>query len=198
MGSSADVARLSDALERRGLLLLQDPVFPSAAAIVAGERIRGSWWGHPAGHRIFAAVSELDDHPDVATAKLVSGKVTFVHRTLWPALIAVGRARDAWQLRGLNAAARGLLARVDAETTVRASGKAAAALERALLVASRQVHTDSGKHALALSTWTAFAKHRGVALRRRAPARARAALEAIVDGINGETGARGTLPWSSG
>jgi hypothetical protein len=62
---------------------------PSIAAAVAGAPIRGSWWGHPAGHAIFAALSQLDDADDVRCFKLVDGKVTFVHRRLWPALVAL-------------------------------------------------------------------------------------------------------------
>jgi hypothetical protein len=62
---------------------------PSIAEAVAGAPIRGSWWGHPAGHAIFAALSQLDERDDVLCFKLVGGKVTFVHRRLWPALVAL-------------------------------------------------------------------------------------------------------------
>ena len=69
---------------------------PSVAEAVAGEPVRGSWWGHPRGHDIFRALSAIDDSPDVLCFKLVAGKVTFVHRRLWPALVLladeVGRA----------------------------------------------------------------------------------------------------------
>jgi hypothetical protein len=60
---------------------------PSLAEAVAGEPIRGSWWAHPRSHEIFAALASLDDDADVACCKLVDGKVTFVHRRLWPALV---------------------------------------------------------------------------------------------------------------
>jgi hypothetical protein len=59
------------------------------AEIVAGERIRGSWWSHPASHAIFDALSSLADSPDVVRLRLVNGKVTLVHRRLWPALARV-------------------------------------------------------------------------------------------------------------
>lgn len=183
------------ALERWGLVLLQDPKLPSVAGIVAGEVVRGSWWGHARGKEIFAVASALDDHDDVAAAKLVSGKVTFVHRRLWPALIAVGSERAAWQTDGLGAAARALLACVDDEQRVQASGKAAGELERALLVAGRQVHTESGAHAQLLTTWRAFARDRGVPGRPRSAAKARAELDAIVRALDAEFGARATLPW---
>jgi hypothetical protein len=62
---------------------------PSIAEAVAGEPIRGSWWAHPRGHDIFAALAALDDRDDVVCCKLVDAKVTFVHRRLWPALVAL-------------------------------------------------------------------------------------------------------------
>jgi len=60
---------------------------PSLAEAIAGERIRGSWWGHPKSHEIFAVTQVVSDHPDVLVCKLVDGKVTFVHKRLWPALV---------------------------------------------------------------------------------------------------------------
>jgi hypothetical protein len=64
---------------------------PSIASAVAGEPIVGSWWAHPKGRAIFAALSELDDSDDVRCFKLVDGKVTFVHRRAWPALVRLAR-----------------------------------------------------------------------------------------------------------
>ena len=59
-----------------------------------------SWWGHPRSHEIFRALSAIDDCPDVLCFKIVAGKVTFVHRRLWPALVRlaeeIGRDRS-WQ-----------------------------------------------------------------------------------------------------
>ena len=81
------------ALERHGLLLLQDARLPSLATLVAGAPVKGSWWGHPAGRDIFHIASALDDDGDVTTAKLLGGKVTFVHRKLFAALAAVGAER---------------------------------------------------------------------------------------------------------
>lgn len=79
------------ALVEHGVLLqsARGPV-PNVAELVAGEPIRGSWWGHPAHERIFTALNELADSPDVVRTRLVGGKVTLVHRRLWPALVRVG------------------------------------------------------------------------------------------------------------
>jgi hypothetical protein len=60
---------------------------PSLAEAIAGGPIRGSWWGHPKGHQIFHVAEAIGESPDVLVCKLVEGKVTFVHRRLWPALV---------------------------------------------------------------------------------------------------------------
>jgi hypothetical protein len=74
-------------VEQHGVVLAsaRGPV-PSVAEAVAGQPIIGSWWAHPRGKAIFAALSELDDSHDVRCFKLIDGKVTFVHRRVWPAL----------------------------------------------------------------------------------------------------------------
>lgn len=60
---------------------------PSLAEFVAGAPIRGSWWSHPKGREIFAVSRTIRDCDDVLVCRLLRGKVTFVHRRLWPALI---------------------------------------------------------------------------------------------------------------
>jgi hypothetical protein len=179
------------------MLLLQDPKLPSVVGLIANEPVRGSWWGHPKGGEIFHAAGQLDDHPDVATAKLVSGKVTFVHRRLWPQLIAVGRSRQDWQTQGLTSEARALLARVDKEKRLQASGKHAKSLEARLLVASRQVHTDSGAHATELMAWETFAHQTKAPRSRISAARARAEIEQTVRALNDAFAAKGKLPWDA-
>jgi hypothetical protein len=62
---------------------------PSLASTIAGERIKGSWWGHPKGREIFRALVAVYDSPDVVATNLVGGKVTLVHRRLWAALTAL-------------------------------------------------------------------------------------------------------------
>ena len=60
---------------------------PSLAEAVAGGRMRGSWWGHPKGREIYRAADAVCESPDVLVCKLVEGKITYVHRRLWPALV---------------------------------------------------------------------------------------------------------------
>ena len=60
---------------------------PNLADAIAGEAIRGSWWGHPDGKRIFALMRAVEGEPDVLACNVVGGKRTFVHARLWPALV---------------------------------------------------------------------------------------------------------------
>src|SRR5713101_4209533 len=99
-------------LQSSGLLLESDAALPSVAGLVAHEPIRGSWWGHPRGHDIFQANEQLAAHPDVISCRLISSKVTYVHRSLWRALFAVANSREAWQLNRISPSARSLLSKV--------------------------------------------------------------------------------------
>jgi len=60
---------------------------PSLADVIAGEPVRGGWWSHPKSHEIFAVTRAIRDSDDVLVCRLIKGKVTFVHRRLWPALV---------------------------------------------------------------------------------------------------------------
>jgi hypothetical protein len=57
-------------------------------AIVNGP-IKGSWWSHPKSREIFSILQYVVDSEDVLVCRLVDGKITFVHRRLWPALVRV-------------------------------------------------------------------------------------------------------------
>jgi hypothetical protein len=77
------------AFVKRHGVVLQAARGPAAnlAEAVAGGPIRGSWWGHAKGHEIFRVAEAVSENPDVLVCKLIEGKVTFVHRRLWPALV---------------------------------------------------------------------------------------------------------------
>ena len=64
---------------------------PSVAAAIAGEPIRGSWRSHPRSHEIFELMQGIRNSDDILVCRLVNGKVTFVHRRLWPALVRVAK-----------------------------------------------------------------------------------------------------------
>jgi hypothetical protein len=76
-------------LAERGVLLesARCPI-PNVAELIAGEPISGSWWAHPASHTLFAAINAVADSPDVVRLRLANGKVTLVHRRVWPSVVA--------------------------------------------------------------------------------------------------------------
>ena len=61
----------------------------NVAQFIAGEPIRGSWWGHPAGKEIYAILNVLDDHPDIVSTRLINDKVTLLHARVWPSVVRV-------------------------------------------------------------------------------------------------------------
>jgi hypothetical protein len=191
--------RVTDALEGHGLLLLADARLPSVAGLVAGERIHGSWWAHPKGRAIFAAATRLQDDDDVTIARLVDGKVTYVHRRLWPALAAVACSGEPWQTRALSPAARRLLAAVQRAGELRSDDRDGAAprreavlqLERRLLLRSDEVHTERGAHAKRLEAWARWADRRVPAGTRPPADLGRRQLEQAVESL----GSEGSLPW---
>jgi hypothetical protein len=75
-------------VERHGVVLqAARGSVPSLAEQIAGEPIRGSWWGHPKGKEIFRLAEAVSESTDVLVCTLVDGKVTYVHRRVWPALV---------------------------------------------------------------------------------------------------------------
>jgi hypothetical protein len=72
----------------------------NVAEFIAGEPIRGSWWGHPAGKEIYAVLSELDDRPDLVSTRLINKRVTLLHARVWPSIV---RVSDQLGVEGLAA-----------------------------------------------------------------------------------------------
>jgi hypothetical protein len=200
------VAKALEAAGLHGLLMKSDPKLPSVTTLVAGEPIRGSWWGHPKGRQIFRVLAILEDREEVTTVKLISGKDTFVHKRLFPALLSIGTARDDWQLDGLSGAARHLLELVDKEGIIKTEqlrlpgagtakvGGAARELEAGLLVRGDNVHTSSGKHAKCLESWNRWAERAGVG-NRPDPRDAKQEFGRILQSLNDTFQAKARLPW---
>src|SRR5215831_20196669 len=82
-------------VEEHGVVLegSRGPV-PSLAEAIAGEPIRGSWWGHREGRSIFRASRLVRDSDDILVCRLIGGKITYVHRRLWPALVRLSKLID--------------------------------------------------------------------------------------------------------
>jgi hypothetical protein len=86
-------------VKKHGVVLqaARGPV-PSFAEFITGGPIKGSWWAHSKGHEIFELATAVSDHADVLVCKLVDGKVTYVHRRLWPALVKLAARFESKQL----------------------------------------------------------------------------------------------------
>jgi hypothetical protein len=184
-------------LKLHGVLLQTDARLPNVCALVAGAPVRGSWWAHPQSHEIFRVNIALADHPDVLVVKMISAKLTYVERALWPCVVAIGRAREAWQVESLSPGARELLDEVDCAPvqTDRRLTKAASELEKLLLVYSEQFHTEAGSHARRLDTWDRWLNRAGVVTVKRSPDQARDTLEQLVESLNHQFSGSGRLPW---
>ena len=79
----------------------QGPV-PSLAAAIAGEPLHGSYWAHPKANDIFLCSRFIRKSADVLVCRLVGGKVTYVHRRLWPALVRLAGRFDADRLAAIH------------------------------------------------------------------------------------------------
>jgi len=79
-------------VEAHGVVLVsaKGPV-PRLTEAIAGEPIKGSWWGHAKGQQIFAILEAVTESEDVLVCRLVKGKITLVHRRLWPALVRLAK-----------------------------------------------------------------------------------------------------------
>jgi hypothetical protein len=196
-GSPAESAPVLAKLKELGLLLQTDANLPNVCALVAGKPVRGSWWAHPRSHEIFRVNGELAEHPDVLVSKLISGKITYLHRPLWAAVMAIGRARESWQIERLSRDARHLLGAMDRKPvqTDRGLSKPASELETNLLVYSEQFHTAAGSHARRLESWDRWSSRTGYIGEPITLIRAKLSLEEVVASLNRKFNGRGRLPW---
>ena len=60
---------------------------PSLVQLIVGGPVRGSWWAHPKGNEILRLSRSIRSSPDILVCRLVDGKITYVHRRLWPAIV---------------------------------------------------------------------------------------------------------------
>ena len=188
---------LTERLLEYELLLDTDPKFPSVTGFVADDTGGRSWWAHPQAKQMYGLSCGLRDHPDVLMVKLVSGKVTFIHRPLWPAIVAIGTAREPWQMEGLSKEAKALLKKAGEDRKVFSSGDPVRELETRLLVHAASVHTEVGSHAKEVQSWESWAKTARLGKVKLTLAEAKAQLESVVERLNKQFGAKGTLPWQN-
>ena len=144
------------------------PGVASICEAVVGEPITGSWWGHPEGKRIWRALMTITESGEALECRLL-GRVTWLHRDLWPAFATVvaDKGYRAWARERVGEEARELLDLVEAEGEIPAKeagerlgwGKSKLArlrrkLQVHLLVADREVHMPAGHHVLFLGKWS--------------------------------------------
>ena len=187
-------SNILDALSNAGLLLIQDKRIANVVTLLTGESFSKSWWSHPKGRLIFAVVTDLSENRDVLFSKLLNGKVTLVHRRLWPAFLSTALADEPWQTRGLSTRGQQLLAALNqTKEPIKSSGPAVKELEVRLLAHARQVHTESGRHELLVEPWTVWSRRAGVK-RLRSVSLAKEELEQAAQAIGAP---RSALPWLS-
>ena len=141
-----------------GIVTMTASARPSLVEAIVGGPVKGSWWGHEKGRLIFKLAESLHDSKDVISLKLVDGKVTFLHRSLWPALARVVTDVDWRRSAGfrLSPDAGQLLRAVQNRGTLRldqAGLKGRKELESTLLVHSGSMHTEKGSHTTVLTSW---------------------------------------------
>ncbi len=194
-------------LDDWGFVLDSDPRLPSLPSLVVEHPLRGSWWADPEAHLIYRARSSLVAHSDVLHAVLVSGKLTCIHRRLWPSFLAVALAIEDWKLDGLSPIERAIWDRLPRDkrmtadepglpsTSAKANGAAMRELESRLLCAGGNVHTARGSHAKYVTSWDAWQAEKGLPRPALSAEEGRRQLDECMDRLNREFGGRGVLPW---
>lgn len=191
-------------LHEYGLLMAADSHLASVVTLVAGQPITGSWWLSSHGREIFAVMARIAAHPDVALARLINDKITYVERRLWSALVSAGTQEAPWQMDHLSNRAKTLLTRVKHTgwylTTeardAKAAGEAATELERVLLITAEDVHTKTGKHAKLLRSWAQWCASREFVPAKLDASAGRGMLDSAARQLPGSFSTRLQLPWS--
>ena len=194
-------------LQANGFLLESDPKLPSVCSLITGSPLRGSWWSDPQAQTIFQVNELLEDHEDVLITKLVSGKVTFVHRKIWAEVVTIGRSKESWQLKNLQVPVLSLLKQIESAESITSAdvewpqeakmklGDAARILEKRLLIVGTQFHGESGAHEKLLETWEHWMKQRKFKPAKISSETARSRLETKLRSLNEEFVGSASFPW---
>lgn len=152
-------------LNKKGVLLLQDKTFPSVVSTIVGEPIIGSWWGHPMANPIYNGLNWAIDQKSIISAKLLSKKVTYINKKLYPFFFSIVSEVRPWQLKGLSKESTELMAMIKkSKTGIRSDSpefklkypalkKHIDDLETRLLIYTEEIHTEGGKHAKEIKPW---------------------------------------------
>lgn len=190
-------------LEKNKILLLQDKSFPSIVAKIVGEEITGSWWGHPLANPIYNGLQWLEHNHSILVIKLISGKVTYIHESLFSDIYSIVQEPRDWQLKGLKDDELKLLKYVSKKKKITSDDpklveivkdpkKSFMTLEKKLLVYSAEEHTDSGKHIKEYMTW------KDSKIGKSKPGDyevSKERIEKVVAGLNQMSESKNKLPW---
>ncbi len=197
-------------LKRYGLLLESDKFLPSVVEIVTGEKISSSWWGHKKGNTIFNILGELSKRADILPTKLISGKVTFIHNSLWLDFLTVANSNESWQFNNLSEEAQTLLKSVNNSGLIQTEkhlkdffisskkvGDAVRELEKKILVCSYQTHTNQGFHAKVVESWEHWVQRNKISSKNRIYVQeAKNKFDNLIFDLNKTFGGKGKLPWN--
>jgi hypothetical protein len=71
---------------------------PRLIEAILGDPISGNWWGHPRSRFIYNVLAAVSSSDDVLVCRLLRGKLTLIHRRVWPALVRLAGRFDPAQL----------------------------------------------------------------------------------------------------
>jgi len=64
---------------------------PQLIEAINGGPITGNWWVHAKSREIYAVLKAVTESEDVLACRLADGKITLVHRRLWPSLVRLAK-----------------------------------------------------------------------------------------------------------
>lgn len=201
-----DLLKIYAEFEKQGVLLLSDPELPSLVSVVTGEKVKGSWWGHPKGNLIYNLSQQFEDDPDILAVKMVNKKITYIHKKHWSALFTIVLEKSDWQTQGLKTETKKLLQAVQKNGLLRADekflkktptqiGQLASKLEEKLLIYSESLHTDSGKHVRILKSWNFLMQEKKISLNKMTITEAYKHFENIIASWSVANEKKVKVPW---
>jgi hypothetical protein len=88
-----------DFIREHGVVLVSAKgTAPRLTEAIIGEPIKGSWWAHAQGRHIYAILEAVTASEQILVCRLINGKITLVHRRLWPALVKLAKHFSSEQL----------------------------------------------------------------------------------------------------
>lgn len=64
---------------------------PRLTEAIIGEPIKGNWWTHAKSRKIYGVLKAVSESEEVLVCRLINGKITLIHRRLWPSLVRLAK-----------------------------------------------------------------------------------------------------------